>query len=299
MTDCLNFGSPEHPDSMWQLVEAIRGLADACQVLEVPVTGGNVSLYNGTGEPGHIDSAIHPTPGRRRARRARRRRRRHAVRLARPRPGRLPAGHHARRARRVRVGRRRARPPRRAAAGASTSRPSAGSPRCSRTPAATTWSTPRTTCRRAASRRRSSSRACGTASASRCRSTRCASATASRRSRPCSPSRTARVLVAVPALGGGPPGRPLHRARRPGAAPGRDRRVVLPGCRHADRRRRPRARSGGRGAGPVHPAAGRGPRGVRGDAAPLVRLRGRCTEETGSPKPFADCGGGWPGWTLP
>lgn len=62
VTDCLNFGSPEHPDSMWQLVEAIRGLADACQVLEVPVTGGNVSLYNGTGEPGLIDSAIHPTP---------------------------------------------------------------------------------------------------------------------------------------------------------------------------------------------------------------------------------------------
>ncbi|MBO9569810.1 MAG: phosphoribosylformylglycinamidine synthase subunit PurL [Cellulomonas iranensis] len=62
VTDCLNFGSPEHPDSMWQLVEAIRGLADACQTLEVPVTGGNVSLYNGTGEPGQIDSSIHPTP---------------------------------------------------------------------------------------------------------------------------------------------------------------------------------------------------------------------------------------------
>ncbi|MGV8978950.1 MAG: phosphoribosylformylglycinamidine synthase subunit PurL [Cellulomonas sp.] len=62
VTDCLNFGSPEHPDSMWQLVEAIRGLADACQVLGVPVTGGNVSLYNGTGEPGRIDSSIHPTP---------------------------------------------------------------------------------------------------------------------------------------------------------------------------------------------------------------------------------------------
>lgn len=62
VTDCLNFGSPEHPDSMWQLVEAIRGLADACQTLEVPVTGGNVSLYNGTGEPGQVDSAIHPTP---------------------------------------------------------------------------------------------------------------------------------------------------------------------------------------------------------------------------------------------
>ncbi|MCM0640493.1 phosphoribosylformylglycinamidine synthase subunit PurL [Cellulomonas wangsupingiae] len=62
VTDCLNFGSPEHPDTMWQLVEAIRGLADACRTLEVPVTGGNVSLYNGTGEPGQIDSAIHPTP---------------------------------------------------------------------------------------------------------------------------------------------------------------------------------------------------------------------------------------------
>lgn len=62
VTDCLNFGSPEDPDRMWQLVEAITGLADACQELEVPVTGGNVSLYNSTGEPGRIDSAIHPTP---------------------------------------------------------------------------------------------------------------------------------------------------------------------------------------------------------------------------------------------
>lgn len=47
---------------MWQLVEAIGGLAEACETLEVPVTGGNVSLYNSTGEPGLIDSAIHPTP---------------------------------------------------------------------------------------------------------------------------------------------------------------------------------------------------------------------------------------------
>lgn len=62
ITDCLNFGSPEDPDSMWQLVEAIEGLADACMELTVPVTGGNVSLYNGTGEPGNIDSSIHPTP---------------------------------------------------------------------------------------------------------------------------------------------------------------------------------------------------------------------------------------------
>jgi phosphoribosylformylglycinamidine synthase len=62
VTDCLNFGSPESPDSMWQLVTAMEGLADACQELGVPVTGGNVSLYNETGEPGRIDSAIHPTP---------------------------------------------------------------------------------------------------------------------------------------------------------------------------------------------------------------------------------------------
>lgn len=62
VTDCLNFGSPEDPGPMWQLVEAIGGLADACQELGVPVTGGNVSLYNSTGESGLIDSAIHPTP---------------------------------------------------------------------------------------------------------------------------------------------------------------------------------------------------------------------------------------------
>lgn len=62
VTDCLNFGSPENPDSMWQLVEAIEGLADACLELSIPVTGGNVSLYNGTDEAGDPDAAIHPTP---------------------------------------------------------------------------------------------------------------------------------------------------------------------------------------------------------------------------------------------
>src|SRR5690554_5618367 len=58
ITDGLNFGSPENPDAMWQLVEAIRGLADACAELGVPVTGGNVSLYNGAGEPGDKDASI-------------------------------------------------------------------------------------------------------------------------------------------------------------------------------------------------------------------------------------------------
>jgi phosphoribosylformylglycinamidine synthase subunit PurL len=57
VTDCLNFGSPEDPAVMWQFAEATRGLADACQTLGTPVTGGNVSLYNQTGE-----TAIHPTP---------------------------------------------------------------------------------------------------------------------------------------------------------------------------------------------------------------------------------------------
>ncbi|CAN5613834.1 phosphoribosylformylglycinamidine synthase subunit PurL [soil metagenome] len=57
ISDCLNFGSPEDPDVMWQFVETCRGLKDACLELGIPVTGGNVSLYNQTGE-----TAIHPTP---------------------------------------------------------------------------------------------------------------------------------------------------------------------------------------------------------------------------------------------
>jgi phosphoribosylformylglycinamidine synthase subunit PurL len=57
VTNCLNFGSPEDPAVMWQFAEAVRGLADACAALGVPVTGGNVSFYNQTGT-----TAIHPTP---------------------------------------------------------------------------------------------------------------------------------------------------------------------------------------------------------------------------------------------
>ncbi|HET6627814.1 MAG TPA: phosphoribosylformylglycinamidine synthase subunit PurL [Nocardioidaceae bacterium] len=57
ISDCLNFGSPEDPDVMWQFAEATRGLADGCRSLGVPVTGGNVSLYNQTGE-----TPILPTP---------------------------------------------------------------------------------------------------------------------------------------------------------------------------------------------------------------------------------------------
>jgi phosphoribosylformylglycinamidine synthase len=56
-TNCLNFGNPERPEIMWQLVEAIEGIADACRALDVPITGGNVSLYNETN-----GVAIYPTP---------------------------------------------------------------------------------------------------------------------------------------------------------------------------------------------------------------------------------------------
>src|SRR6185295_3421259 len=57
ISDCLNFGSPEDPGVMWQFAEAVRGIAEGCRTLGIPVTGGNVSLYNQTGE-----EAIHPTP---------------------------------------------------------------------------------------------------------------------------------------------------------------------------------------------------------------------------------------------
>src|SRR5688500_18510100 len=56
-TNCLNFGNPERPEIMWQLVEAIEGIADACRALDIPITGGNVSLYNETD-----GRAIYPTP---------------------------------------------------------------------------------------------------------------------------------------------------------------------------------------------------------------------------------------------
>jgi phosphoribosylformylglycinamidine synthase subunit PurL len=57
VTNCLNFGSPEDPAVMWQFTEAVRGLADGCQQLGIPVTGGNVSFYNQTGV-----APIQPTP---------------------------------------------------------------------------------------------------------------------------------------------------------------------------------------------------------------------------------------------
>ncbi|MGW5051122.1 phosphoribosylformylglycinamidine synthase subunit PurL [Actinokineospora sp. NPDC004072] len=57
VTNCLNFGSPEDPAVMWQFEQAVKGLAEGCKALGIPVTGGNVSFYNQTGS-----TAILPTP---------------------------------------------------------------------------------------------------------------------------------------------------------------------------------------------------------------------------------------------
>jgi len=56
-TNCLNFGSPEKPEVMWQFSETIDGLAEACTALNAPITGGNVSFYNET-----LGKSIYPTP---------------------------------------------------------------------------------------------------------------------------------------------------------------------------------------------------------------------------------------------
>ena len=58
VTNCLNFGSPEQPERMWEFAEAVRGMGDACRALGLPITGGNVSFYNETAGEG----AIPPTP---------------------------------------------------------------------------------------------------------------------------------------------------------------------------------------------------------------------------------------------
>ena len=74
VVNCLNFGNPEHLEVMWQLSEAVDGMSDACRGLDLPVIGGNVSLYNESGgrdiDPtptigllGLVDSLIAPPPG--------------------------------------------------------------------------------------------------------------------------------------------------------------------------------------------------------------------------------------------
>jgi phosphoribosylformylglycinamidine synthase II len=57
ITNCLNFGNPERPEVMWAFGETVRGIGDACRALNTPVTGGNVSFYNESG-----NSAVYPTP---------------------------------------------------------------------------------------------------------------------------------------------------------------------------------------------------------------------------------------------
>jgi phosphoribosylformylglycinamidine synthase len=57
VVNCLNFGNPEHPEVMWQLSEAIDGMGEACRAFDIPVIGGNVSLYNES-----LGSDIDPTP---------------------------------------------------------------------------------------------------------------------------------------------------------------------------------------------------------------------------------------------
>ena len=74
LVDCLNFGNPEHPEVMWQLSEAVDGIAEACLALSIPVIGGNVSLYNESrgrnidpspvvGVVGLIDELVRRPPG--------------------------------------------------------------------------------------------------------------------------------------------------------------------------------------------------------------------------------------------
>ena len=56
-TNCLNFGNPEKPQIMWQFSQVVDGITKACEALDVPITGGNVSFYNET-----LGEGIYPTP---------------------------------------------------------------------------------------------------------------------------------------------------------------------------------------------------------------------------------------------
>ena len=67
-TNNLNFGNPEKPEIMWQFAEAVAGIGEACRALDIPITGGNVSLYNET------DGKADPADARARRRRRDRRR---------------------------------------------------------------------------------------------------------------------------------------------------------------------------------------------------------------------------------
>ena len=146
VTNCLNFGSPEDPGVMWQFPQAVRGLADGCAALGIPVTGGNVSFYNQTGTTailptpvvgvlGVLDDVQPPHPDR-----------------VRHRAGRDPdaAGGHPRRVRRLHLGAGHRRPSRRPPAAGRPRPASSCSPRCSPRRRATAWFRPRTISPRAA-----------------------------------------------------------------------------------------------------------------------------------------------------
>ena len=243
ISDCLNFGSPEDPDVMWQFAEACRGLKDACLELGIPVTGGNVSLYNQTGETailptpvvavlGVIDDVTRRTPsGFERRRRAG-----------------LPARRDPRGAVRLGVGARGPRPPRRAAA---AGRPGRGEG-----------------ARRAAPRRRR-------AAHQRPRPVRRRPGPGARRGRP-APRRRRHGRAARRRVR-----RPVRRVRRPGAGhggrrrrgrPDRPRRAPrrTPHRAGRDRRRRARRR------GPVRRAPGRAPRRLDRHPAGRAGLTGSC-----------------------
>lgn len=62
ITNCLNFGNPEKPEIYWQFQHVVKGMKEACEVLQTPVTGGNVSFYNETRSENNQVQAIYPTP---------------------------------------------------------------------------------------------------------------------------------------------------------------------------------------------------------------------------------------------
>ena len=155
ISDCLNFGSPEDPDVMWQFAEACRGLKDACVALGIPVTGGNVSLYNQTGT-----TAILPTPVVAVLGVVDDVRRRTPTGFVGGRRGHRPPRPDPRGALGLGVGPRRPRSPRRSAAAGRPARRGQPRPAARRGARAAATSPAPTTCPRAAWPRRSSSRAC-------------------------------------------------------------------------------------------------------------------------------------------
>ena len=244
VTNCLNFGSPEDPAVMWQFAEAVRGLADGCLELGVPVTGGNVSFYNQTGDVailptpvvgvlGVIDDVARRTPIGFDGRRAT------CV---------LLLGVTARRARRLGVGPRGARAPRGPAARGRPARPSGALAEVLVGAARRRAARARpTTCPRAGWPRRWSRWRCGTATGvsrtpARMRSTRSSRCSPSRPGAPSSRSRRSGVDAFHRAVRTAPgPGRPGS-ASTGGADLALDGLFTVPRRRSCARPRRPRSR---------------------------------------------------------